>query len=108
MEEDNEHGETEASPDHSNAPTVDATPNRQHRRISSYLHGPLNARRMRDATVEERLAALRSVREAASQSAQNEDADERQHRRSRLTARLRDRFRIRTHTHGLAEVAEQT
>ncbi|EAW13845.1 putative RING finger domain protein [Aspergillus clavatus NRRL 1] len=106
-EEDNEHGEAEASPDHPNAPTADATPNRQHRRISSYLHGTLNARRMRDATVEERLAALRSVREAASRGAQNEDADERQHRRSRLTARLRDRFRIRTRTHGVTEATER-
>lgn len=68
------------------------------RRLSNYLHGPLNARRMRDASVEERIAALRSVREEATTNppAATEDADR---RRSRLTQRLRDRFRIRTQPH---------
>jgi hypothetical protein len=66
-----------------------------HRRLTNYLHGPLNARRMRDATVEERLAALRRVREAN----QGESATEEGVRRG-LTTRLRDRFRIRTRAHG--------
>ncbi|CAI7587663.1 hypothetical protein PCG10_006534 [Penicillium crustosum] len=66
-----------------------------HRRLTNYLHGPLNARRMRDATVEERLAALRHVREAN----QGEAAPEEGSRRG-LTTRLRDRFRIRTRAHG--------
>jgi len=66
-----------------------------HRRLTNYLHGPLNARRMRDATVEERLAALRRVREAN----QGEAAPEEGSRRG-LTTRLRDRFRIRTRAHG--------
>ena len=52
---------------------------------------------MREATVEERLAALRSVREENRNSIENEE--ERQ-RRGRLTSRLRDRFRIRTRRHG--------
>jgi hypothetical protein len=53
---------------------------------------------MRDASVEERIAALRSVREEATTNppAATEDADR---RRSRLTQRLRDRFRIRTQPH---------
>ncbi|KAK4867593.1 hypothetical protein LT330_001103 [Penicillium expansum] len=66
-----------------------------HRRLTNYLHGPLNARRMRDATVEERIAALRRVREAN----QGESAPEEGSRRG-LTTRLRDRFRIRTRAHG--------
>ena len=52
---------------------------------------------MREATVEERLAALRSVREENRNSIENEE--ERQ-RRGRLTSRLRDRVRIRTRRHG--------
>ncbi|KAJ5963681.1 Zinc finger RING-type [Penicillium vulpinum] len=67
-----------------------------HRRLTNYLHGPLNARRMRDATVEERIAALRRVREAN----QGDSAPEEVARRG-LTTRLRDRFRIRTHAHGV-------
>ncbi|CAG8890990.1 unnamed protein product [Penicillium egyptiacum] len=71
-----------------------------HRRLTNYLHGPLNARRMRDATVEERLAALRRVREAN----QGDSAPEGSHRG--LTTRLRDRFRIRTRAHGEAETPD--
>ncbi|EKV09427.1 Zinc finger, RING-type [Penicillium digitatum] len=66
-----------------------------HRRLTNYLHGPLNARRMRDATIEERIAALRRIREAN----QAESVPEEGSRRS-LTTRLRDRFRIRTRAHG--------
>ncbi|KAF7174812.1 hypothetical protein CNMCM7691_003498 [Aspergillus felis] len=105
-EEEHEQGEggnNNASQDNTTAPAADATSSRQHRRISSYLHGTLNARRMRDATVEERLAALRSVREEASRDASNEETER---RRNRLTARLRDRFRIRTRTHGVEATAQ--
>lgn len=76
---------------------------RSHRRLTSYLHGTLNARRMRDATVEERLAALRSVRAETTRQPPDrttEEPDERSRRRSGLTTRLRDRFRIRTQRHG--------
>ncbi|KAJ5320204.1 hypothetical protein N7508_000487 [Penicillium antarcticum] len=72
-----------------------------HRRLTNYLHGPLNARRMRDATVEERLAALRRVREANQDQDQAEPTPE--GTRRRLTTRLRDRFRIRTRAHGESE-----
>lgn len=75
----------------------------RHRRISNYLHGTLNARRMRDASVEERLAALRSVREEANREEAADEADEqRMRRRSRLTTRLREKFRVRTRAHGEA------
>lgn len=50
---------------------------------------------MRDATIEERLAALRRVREAN----QGDSAPEGSHRG--LTTWLRDRFRIRTRAHGV-------
>ncbi|KAJ5171492.1 uncharacterized protein N7500_004275 [Penicillium coprophilum] len=66
-----------------------------HRRLTNYLHGPLNARRMRDATVEERLAALRRVREA-----NQVDSSPQEGLHRGLTTRLRDRFRIRTRAHG--------
>ncbi|KAL2834247.1 hypothetical protein BDW59DRAFT_137581 [Aspergillus cavernicola] len=80
-------------------PPVEETPTHRHRRLSNYLHGTLNARRMRDASVEERLAALRSVREEATREAEGE-TDEQQHRRHGLTTRFRERFRIRTRAHG--------
>ena len=77
----------------------EAAPHRQPRRLTGYLQSTLNARRMRDATVEERLEALRNVREEAHRESVegNEEAEER--RRTRLSTRLRDRFRIRTRPH---------
>ncbi|KAJ5747640.1 uncharacterized protein N7511_009336 [Penicillium nucicola] len=72
-----------------------------HRRLTNYLHGPLNARHMRDATVEERLAALRRVREANQDQPAAEPTPE--GTRRRLTTRLRDKFRIRTRAHGESE-----
>ena len=54
---------------------------------------------MRNATVEERLAALRHVRETSQGNAALEEEGARPNR-NRLTTRLRDRFRIRTRAHG--------
>lgn len=54
---------------------------------------------MRDATVEERLAALRRVREANQSVPAPEEGSEGSRRG--LTTRLRDRFRIRTRAHGV-------
>ncbi|KAL4785778.1 hypothetical protein BJX76DRAFT_366693 [Aspergillus varians] len=82
-----------------NQPGEEVTPHRHHR-LSNYLHGTLNARRMRDASVEERLAALRSVREEANREPTNEPENDEHSRRNRLTARFRERFRIRTRAHG--------
>lgn len=84
--------------------TRDPTPERQtrQRRLTGYFSSTLNARRMREATVEERLAALRTVREEARTSGEAEDADDQPHR-NRLSTRLRERFRIRTRTHGDAQ-----
>lgn len=82
--------------------TRDQTPERaqtRQRRLTGYFSSTLNARRMREATVEERLAALRTVREEANRSGGDaEDADE-QRWRNRLSTRLRERFRIRTRPH---------
>ena len=74
--------------------------------LSSYIHGTLNARRMRDASVEERIATLRRLRRAQ----QNNDnttttttetqTPEHASRRNRLSTRFRDSFRIRTGQHG--------
>lgn len=72
----------------------DAAPGRHGHRLTNYL----NVRRMHNASVEERLAALRHVREAN----QNQAAEEASRpSRNRLTARLRERFRIRTRAHGV-------
>lgn len=60
---------------------------------------------MRDASVEERLAALRGVREVNRENAEDESTEEAQGRRRRLTSRLRDRFRIRTRAHESPESA---
>ncbi|PYH85200.1 hypothetical protein BO82DRAFT_274967 [Aspergillus uvarum CBS 121591] len=83
----------------------------RHRRLSSYLHNTLNARRMRDASVEERLAALRSVREEAtrqdSSSDPTEESDEHRRRGSGLTRRLRERFRVRTRAHETEPTPEE-
>ncbi|KAL3490529.1 hypothetical protein BJX62DRAFT_137696 [Aspergillus germanicus] len=96
QEGENRTEEQETTPE----PAAEETPTHRHRRISNYLHGTLNARRMRDASVEERLAALRSVREEANREQQDETDEQQQRRRHRLTARFRERFRIRTRAHG--------
>ncbi|KAL4975838.1 hypothetical protein BDW66DRAFT_62648 [Aspergillus desertorum] len=82
-----------------NNQSVEETSTHRHR-LSSYLTSTLNARRMRDASVEERLAALRSVREEANRDAANRDGNEQRRRRNQLTARFRERLRIRTRAHG--------
>ncbi|KAL4947187.1 hypothetical protein BDW69DRAFT_178910 [Aspergillus filifer] len=95
----NPDSQTQGQDDSNNAATTqqEDQPAHRHRRISNYLTSTLNARRMRDASVEERLAALRSVREEARES---ENGDEDRGRRNRLTARFREKFRIRTRAHG--------
>lgn len=81
--------------------TNDSANVRHRRGLSTYLHDTLNVRRMRDATVEERIAALRRVRQVNRDDPNSgETAEERQRRRSRLSSRLRERFRIRTRQHG--------
>lgn len=73
---------------------ADAAQGRHGHRLTNYL----NVRRMHSASVEERLAALRRVREAN----QGQAADEASRpSRNRLTTRLRERFRIRTRAHGV-------
>lgn len=101
--EENEEGETEnhadTPQDGQAEPNSDGQQTRQHRHLTDYLQGTLNARRMRDAGVEERLAAIRGVREINREHAEAEDTEEARGRRRRLTSRLRDRFRIRTRAH---------
>lgn len=99
-ETENQDGETgsEENAATNNQPAEETHTHRH--RLSSYLTSTLNARRMREASVEERLAALRSVREEANRDPADGDENEQRRRRIRLTARLRDRFRIRTRAHG--------
>jgi len=66
---------------------------RRSRRISAFLDA-LNPRRMQDAPVEERIAALRRLREA--RAAANPEDEAETHRRRRLTARLGSVFGVRT------------
>ncbi|KKK15184.1 hypothetical protein ARAM_007612 [Aspergillus rambellii] len=103
-------GAAETAHDSTSERPTEEAPHHRHRRISSYLHSTLNARRMRDASVEERLAALRSVREESSrgQPGSGEETAAEQRRRSRLSARLRDRFRIRTRAHGEVALQEES
>ncbi|KAL2872515.1 uncharacterized protein BJX67DRAFT_10406 [Aspergillus lucknowensis] len=98
-EGENENQQGEEGQETAAEPPAEEAPPHRHRRLSNYLHGTLNARRMRDASVEERLAALRIVREEANRG-QEDETDEQQSRRHRLTARFRERFRIRTRAHG--------
>ncbi|KAJ5368449.1 uncharacterized protein N7496_008209 [Penicillium cataractarum] len=91
----------DAAADTTTTPTTASTQSNRHsHRLTNYLHGPLNARRMRNATVEERLAALRHVREANQGETTGDDETTRPNR-NRLSTRLRDRFRIRTRAHGV-------
>lgn len=92
--EDEEENQDEESPQDGAA---EGQGNRPRRGIATYMHDRLNAHRMREATVEERLAALRSVRAANRGDVQA--GEEGQGRRSRLTTRFRERFRIRTRAH---------
>jgi hypothetical protein len=93
-----ENTNTETALDGTATPTADATHHHSHRRLTTLLHShsPLNARHMHEATVEERLAALRRVREESQGQVEGSRPS-----RSRLTTRLRDRFRIRTRAHGV-------
>ena len=82
-------------PTHNHHHGQDRGHSRPPRRLTGYLHHTLNVRRMRDATVEERLAALRSVREenARNPAGSQTEADN-QRRRNGLSTRLRERLRI--------------
>ena len=68
----------------------------QRRRISRFL----DLNRLRHAPPDERIAALRSLRQESQQetstTAVTADDTEERSRRARLTGRLRDTFRIRT------------
>jgi hypothetical protein len=94
--EENANGETAVTPE-TTEPTPETQPQTRPRRLTNYLHGPLNAHRMHNATVEERLATLRRFREANQTSTEE---------RPRLTTRLRERFRIRTRAHDPEASAE--
>ncbi|KAG9235015.1 hypothetical protein BJ875DRAFT_483630 [Amylocarpus encephaloides] len=85
----------------SNEAAEDAASNRQPHRRSRFL----DLHRVRNAPADERIAALRRLREQSRADGAEgeavpvggtEDVDEQQSRRARLTSRLKDKFRIRT------------
>ena len=71
--------------------------NHQRRRVSRFL----DLTRLRTAPPEERIAALRRLREQSQRDGE-EDVEEHS-RRARLTGRLRETFRIRTRTQNGAQ-----
>ncbi|CRG91388.1 RING finger protein 126-B [Talaromyces islandicus] len=80
-------------------PAVEESAPASHRRLTGYLS---DIRRARNAPVEERIAALRQLRQNEQQqgaSNASEDLTDEAQGRRRLTMRLRDRFRIRTRRH---------
>ena len=67
----------------------------QRRRVSRFL----DLHRLRTAPPDERIAALRRLREQSQRDGEGEDVEEQEpSRRARLTGRLRDTFHIRTRT----------
>lgn len=96
------HTEETAAVEDSATPIADGTQSHHyHHRLTNYLHNPLNVRRILDATVEERLATLRHIRQAIpGEGARDEDTATRAGRNP-LSMRLFERFRIRTRAHGI-------
>lgn len=89
-------------------PLLSEEPGRRGSRLSDYLVATLNPRRMRDATPEERILALRRLRTAnrantrdAEPSRLPSDAEDRS-----TSSRLRDRFRMRTRRQGADHAPE--
>lgn len=96
------------------APLETANPNRSSHRFSTAFRDALHLRRVRDAPPEERIAALRELRQSTDQHREREqsnndsaraedsqvsDADA-ERRRSRLAGRLHEAFRVRTRRGG--------
>ena len=96
-EQEGEHAEHPQETPEEPATPAETPARHSHSRLTNYL----NARRMRNATVEERLAALRHVREASQDEQPPTDDASTQRSRNRLSTRLRDKFRVRTSAHGL-------
>jgi len=67
---------------------------------TSGLTSAASVERLHNASVEERLATVRSLRETTRNNGDASGPDENGERRTRLAARLRERFRIRTRQHG--------
>lgn len=95
------HEEGTSTPQTLDASHNQTNSNRHSRGLAGYLS---DIRRARNAPVEERIEALRRLRESQQEQQQNGDetatTEESQGRRRHLTMRLRDRFRIRTRQHG--------
>lgn len=108
---DAEAGEAEAAAGISDmaSPQMHSTRTSGHRGLAGYLSDMREVRRARNAPVEERLEALRRLRQLNinSTTTSSPDLDDSQgHRRRHLSTRLRDRFRIRTRQHGASSAEE--
>lgn len=82
-------------PDTATSPELTPSQRRHRNGLSSYLHHTLNIRRMRDATPEERIAALRRLRTAnrANNRQSVGEGGENETARNRLSTRFRDALR---------------
>ncbi|KAJ5642028.1 hypothetical protein N7490_006028 [Penicillium lividum] len=96
QDENAEHTEENAAEEAGSS--TDATHRHSHHRLTNYL----NVRRMHNATVEERLAALRHVRAANQHEALAVPAPAGRHR---LSSRIRERFRGRSGSHGVENLS---
>lgn len=76
------------------ADSDNASSSHSRRRVSRFL----DLNRLRHAPPDERIAALRRLREQSQQDGESVEDVEEPSRRARLTGRLRDTFRIRTRT----------
>ncbi|EED18541.1 RING finger domain protein, putative [Talaromyces stipitatus ATCC 10500] len=96
-----EEGETQhidAVDPSNNQTSINSNANYRHSRgLAGYLS---DVRRARNAPVEERIEALRRLRESHQRQQEDDSAEDSQGRRRHLAMRLRDRFRIRTRQHG--------
>ncbi|SLM38144.1 Zinc finger, RING/FYVE/PHD-type [Lasallia pustulata] len=92
----------DADPATSSTNDISTTQRRPRNGLSSYLHHSLNIRRMRDATPEERIAALMRLRTANRASARLSagEGSENEPARNRLSARFRDALRRESGTGG--------
>lgn len=88
-------GSQSTDTENATSPEITTSQRRHRSGLSSYLHHTLSVRRMRDATPEERIAALRRLRTAnrANNRQSVGEGSENETARNRLSTRFRDALR---------------
>jgi hypothetical protein len=81
-------------------PAPDPEPTSESQEIVNRPEDNTSMAQLHNASVEERIATLRRLRQEHQGHSPEETGEESQNRRRSLTARLRERFRIRTRQHG--------